>query len=191
MKRTLLRPLEKYNEMPLLLFGIIMTALGSFAASLLNARFSGVIDMNITKHVKPVQPFLDNAANTLALFIFLFALGKYINSKTRAIDILNSILIARIPFYLLPLFNIGSLFSSIETKVNPANPYAIDFTAGEMVLLFFFAIIAITCLVWFVMLLYNGFKVASNSKTTTHKSLFALAVVLAWAFSKYLIYLIS
>lgn len=191
MKRTLLRPLEKYNEIHLLLFAIIMTVLGSFAASLLNARFSGIIDMHIVKNVRPEQPFLDNTANTLALFVFLFALGKYINSKTRAIDIFNSILIARIPFYLLPLFNIGSLFSSIEKKVNPANPYAIDFTAGEMVLLFFFAIIAITCLVWFVMLLYNGFKVASNSKTTTHKSLFALAVVLAWAFSKYLIYLIS
>ena len=191
MKRTLLSPLEKYNEISLQLFGITMTALGSFSAYLLNARFSGIIDMNITKHVEPVQPFLDNAANTLALFTFLFALGKYINSKTRAIDILNSVLIARMPFYLLPLFNIGNLFGSIENRIDPANPYNIDFSAWEMVLLFCFAIVAISCLVWFVMLLYNGFKVASNSKTTTHKSLFALAVVVAWAFSKYLIYLIS
>lgn len=196
MKKLLFNPFEKYAESKLLAFGLMATLLGSYLGFVFKARFDGVIDMHLPEKIILIQPFIDNLINALCLFAVLFILGKSINKKTRIIDILNPVLIARIPFYLLTFANIGdymyrvteNLLASIDLK-SPPTQFNIE--PLDMAFLVIFSIISIAFLVWFVILLFNGFKVATNSKGVRHNILFAGAIIIAEILSKFIIPIIN
>lgn len=104
------------------------------------------------------------AANTLLLY--LFAVLRY--SKTRFIDVLNSVLIAHIAMYLLLLITIipfvSDFIKSIEFLVldNLENPAQIPL--DKVVLMMAFGVVSMGCLVFFFVLLIMGMKIAMNSK---------------------------
>lgn len=191
-KKLLINPFESISETKLLVFGIITTLLASYLAFLLNGRFDGVIDLHFTEDVEKLQPLIDNAINFVSLFIFLFIAGKIINSKTRAVDIATPILVAKIPYYILLLFNINDFIysstSSLLQKVNPENPSQMpNIDPGTLAVILPFALLSIAFLIWFIVLLYYGFKTATNSKTPAHKMYFIGAIILAEILSSVLI----
>ncbi len=191
-KKLLINPFESISETKLLVFGIIATLLASYLAFLLNGRFDGAIDLHFTEKVETLQPLIDNAINFISLFIFLFIAGKIINSKTRAVDIATPILVAKIPYYILLLFNINDFIYSSTTsllqKVNPENPSQMpNIDPGTLAVILPFALISIAFLIWFIVLLYYGFKTATNSKTPAHKMYFIGAIILAEILSSILI----
>jgi hypothetical protein len=196
MKKILLNPFEKNSENRLFVFGLVLTVAGSLLGYIFNGRFDGVVDLHFIKNTTLTQPFIDNLINIVSLFVMLFITGKLINTKTRVIDLLNPILISRVPFYLLTFFNfrnyISDVSASIIEKLNPkAMPAELDLTPLSMILLMLFAIISILFLIWFIVLLYNGFKIATNCKTGMHKLYFALSIVAAEIISKILISLFN
>ncbi len=196
MKKLFFNPFEKNSENKLLLFGLVITAFGSYLGYLFNARFDGIFDLHFIKNTTLDQPFIDNLINIVSLFATLFLTGKIINTKTRIIDILNPILISRVPFYLLTFFNfrncISDVTASIVENLNlKAMPTHIDITPSSMILLMLFAMISILFLIWFIILLYNGFKIATNCKTSMHKLYFALSIVAAEIISKIIISLLN
>ena len=187
MKKIIINPFEKFTEVQLFILGIALTVGGSLLGYLFCSRFDGVLDLHVTPIVTLAQPFIDNAINTVSLFLLLFILGLIINKKTRLIDVFNTVLIARSPFYLLTLGNIGGFMNDLETKINPNNPLDIHFSAIDILVLGVFSMFAVGFLVWFVALLYNGFKTATNLKATPHKIAFAFTIILAEVLSKALI----
>jgi hypothetical protein len=190
MKKILLNPFEKYNELLLLVFGIILTVAGSILAFYCNARFDGVLDLHFGEGVTLWDPFIDNTINIVSLFIFLFTLGLIINRKTRVIDVFTTILIARVPFYLLSLVNCTNIMVRIQSNIDPANLYNITFSSSELIILILFSLVSILFLVWFVVLLYNGFKTATNIKQTSHKVMFGVTILLAEILSKIILYIL-
>jgi len=195
-KKLLINPFESVSETKLLVFGIITTLLASYLAFLLNGRFDGVIDLHFTENVETLQPLIDNIINFASLFIFLFIAGKIINSKTRAVDIATPILIAKIPYYILLLFNINDFIYSetslLLQKVNPENPSKIpNIDPKALAVIMPFALLSIVFLIWFIVLLYYGFKTATNSKTPAHKMYFLGAIILAEVLSSLLIMTIN
>ncbi|RWX02435.1 hypothetical protein [Flavobacterium cerinum] len=190
MKKLLLNPFEKYGELQLLAVGIILTVAGSILAFYCNARFDGVIDLHFGEGLILSDPFIDNAINIVSLFIFLFILGLIINTKTRIIDVVTTILIARVPFYLLSLVNCTNIMVRIQNNIDPANLYNITFSTLEMITLLVFGLVTILFLIWFVVLLYNGFKTATNIKQTSHKVMFGIAILLAEALSKIILFIL-
>ena len=190
--KILLNPFEKHSEKALLLFGIIMTFLGSFIAYLTKSRFDGVIDMHVVDQITFLEPLVDNLLNTLLLFLLFYLLGKRINNKTRWVDILSVSIISRIPFYVLPLFNIDGLLAKITEKIlngidlqNLSQPPVIEFS--DLIILLVFAMVTVLCLAWFIALLWNGFRVATNTKGTKNIVLFIVFLLLSEALSKILI----
>ena len=191
MKTVLFNPFEKYTESKLLIFGIVITLIGSY----LGFVFQGSLDLHFPDAVTIVQPFLDNLVNIFSLFIFLFLLGKYINPKTRLIDILTPILIARAPFYLLTLTNYQNYNANLGKKIldsidlsNPQNGLNIE--PSEMFFLALFTGITVLFIVWFVILLFNGFKVATNARGIKNNLLLAGAIILSEILSKIIFNLI-
>jgi hypothetical protein len=93
-------------------FGIgVWLAMGYYC----NARFDGVIDLHFVKAVGAYEPLLDLLVTVIVTSILMFSLGKYRNPKTRLIDLFNTVLIAKIPFYLLTVFNsTGMIFNASE-----------------------------------------------------------------------------
>ena len=195
-KKLLINPFESVSETKLLAFGIITMLLASYLAFLLNGRFDGAIDLHFTENVETLQPLIDNIINFVSLFVFLFIAGKIINSKTRIIDIATPILVAKIPYYILLLFNINNfIYNESSLLVHSANlensskmPNIDPKTLG---IILPFALVSIAFLIWFFVLLYYGFKTATNSKTPAHKMYFIGAIILAEVLSSLLIMFIN
>lgn len=191
-RKIVFNPFEKHSEITLLIFGLTLTILGSFIGYLMKARFDGIIDMHLVENISLIEPFLDNLLNTLSLFVLFFILGKSINKKTRWVDILSASIIARIPFYILPLFNIGGFLEKITERLlesidleNLNSPPAISIS--DMLTMLLFAGIGIVCLCWFIALFWNGFRVATNTKGTKNIILFVIMLIIAEVISKFLI----
>lgn len=188
------QPFEQIAEKKLLTIGLTSLLAGSLIALNTNARFDGVIDMHLVERVRPIQPFLDNIINTIILAVLLFALGKYINSKTRFIDIINIAFICRVPFYVLPLFNINNLMFDTTEKLlkNISNPDMLLESIqapATLLLIIVFGIASVLALLLFGYLLYKGFKTATNFKNRLHIISLIVLVVLAEVISKFIVYL--
>jgi hypothetical protein len=190
MKLLLFKPFEKYSEKTLLSVGVIFTLIGSFAAYTFNVRFDGVFDVHIISNTLFYQALLDNLVNLFCLIIFLYLSTKYINRKTRLIDIITTSMVARVPFYLLPFLNInGVIEKASEDIIQFANPELISqISSSNLLIITVFGVITILFLVWYISLLFNGFKVASNAKGKISIILFILSLLFAEILSKFLIF---
>lgn len=196
MKTAFFNPFEKYEETKLLIVGLLITVVGSFLGYLFQGRFDGVLDLHFLPSTTLFQPLIDNLINTLSLFSVLFILGKYINSKTRVIDILTPVLIARTPFYLLTFSNYKNSISDVSEKVlasvsDQQIPADLNLETADIMILSLFTLLSLLFLVWFVVLLFNGFKVATNSRGIKNKLLFAAAILLAELLSKIIFNLLN
>lgn len=187
--KTIYNPFEKFTETQLLITGLLLTIAGSLLAWPLNGRFDGAIDMHLSIDTQWWQPIIDNIINTLSLGGVLFGLGYYFNKKTRFIDVLNATLIARSPFYLLPLSNIGGYMERTSNDIlAAASSGAVTGIAPvDLAFVVITGLISIVILVWAMALLYNGFKVATNIKTAAQVFAFVIAILTAEAISKLLI----
>ena len=100
--KTIFNPFEKYSERQLLIASVLITILGSLIGSYCQVIYDGFLDVhsyeNTFSHV-----VLENVINGMVMTIFLFALGKIINNKTRFID--AQIFLIRISFCTIPASN--------------------------------------------------------------------------------------
>ena len=187
--KKIVNPFETFSEKQLLFTGLVATVFGIFIGFVFNARFDGVVDLHFSESVTWQEVALDNLINIVVLSIVLFVAGKTINPKTRIIDILNSSLISRIPFYILPFFNVNQIMfhSSNEMMESIQNGQFSEITSTNLILTLVFSLVAILLLICFVILLWNGFKIATNAKGNKAIILFVVSLFVAEIVSKYLI----
>ena len=187
--KQLYNPFELYSERQLLIFGLVMTLIGSFLGYSFNGRFDGIIDFHLLESVTFFEVVLDNFFNAILLTMLLFINGKLINSKTRFVDVLNASLLARIPFYILPFFNFNNVMYDVSNRTYDIM-VAGSFNAistPDIILLMLFSFVAICTLIWFSVLLWNGFKVATNAKGIKNIILFIFTILVVEVVSKYII----
>lgn len=195
MKKLFFNPFEQFSERPLILFGIATTILMSMVGAFFNARFDGVLDLHFSKPVFFLNTLTDNALNICVLSLTLFVLGKTRNNKTRFIDVFSASLIARIPYYFLPIFNWNNIVLTESEKLmqqfmtlKPGN--APSFDNIQIMVLMIFTAASLLFLAWFIYLLYQGYKVATNAKGGVEVVLFGISLLIAEVFSKIIFYLI-
>lgn len=196
MKKVLFNPFEQFSERPLILFGISVTILLSMTGAFFNARFDGVIDLHFSTPTFFINTLTDNAVNIVILSLALFTLGKYRNNKTRFVDVFTASLIARIPYYILPFFNWNNTVLVESEKLlkqfMTVQPGAVpQFETTNMLVLVLFAGFSLLFLAWFIYLLYQGYKVATNAKGGIEIVLFGVTILIAEVFSKIIFYLIN
>jgi len=187
--KQLYNPFELYSERQLLIFGLVMTLIGSFLGYSFNGRFDGIIDFHLLESVTFFEVVLDNFFNAVLLTMLLFINGKLINSKTRFVDVLNASLLARIPFYILPFFNFNNVMYDVSNRTYDIM-VAGSFNAistPDIILLMLFSFVAICTLIWFSVLLWNGYKVATNAKGIKNIILFIFTILVVEVVSKYII----
>lgn len=182
-------PFEIYSEKQLLLFGLILLIVGSAVGFLFNGRFDGLVDLHFVEFADFHEVLVDNLINTFVLTLLLFLLGLLINPKTRIVDLLNTALIARIPFYILPFFNANNRITIItDTIIEVSASNNLDaINMLDTLIIVVFGILALLTLIWFAILLWNGFKVATNAKGTKNVVLVVTVVLLTEIASKYII----
>jgi len=190
MKKLLFNPFEKYDGRALLAIGLVATLIGSMLGFAFNARFDGIIDMHFSYNVAFAQPFTDNVFNIAILFFTLHLFGYTINKKTRPVDILGTVMLARLPFYLGTLSNINGFIARTTEAMMGLDMNNIQLNPADLAIIIISSLVTLALLVWYIALLYNGFKVATNLKTTGHKILFAVTILVAEILSKLLFILI-
>ncbi len=192
MKTLLFNPFKKYSERHLFIIGVVFTLIGTALGYVFKTRFDGVIDSHIVSDIMWDKVLFDNIINIFCLILFLYISAKYINKKTRIIDIITTSMIARTPIYILPLFNINDVMSMAVKEIIQNSTYGPELinhvSFFSLFLVIVFSIVSILFLVWYIALLFNGFKVASNAKEKISVILFILSVLLAEILSKILIY---
>lgn len=189
MKTLLFNPFKKYSEQQLLVFGGILAIAGIVFATMTNTHFDGLLDAHFGKQVSLKTAALQSIINIVSIVGVFYPLGKWINPKTRLIDIFNISLIVKIPAYFMMPLNInGWAYSKTEPLLQAmANPFNLQFTQEMILFLIISSILAILVFVWLIVLLYNGFKVATNLKETKHIGMFIIAIIVAEIVSKVLL----
>ena len=196
MKKTFFNPFEKFTERPLILAGIVATFLLSLSASYFNTRYDGVLDLHFSTPTFFLNTLTDNVINVIILSLCLFTLGKFRNNKTRFIDIFSASLISRIPYYIVPFFNWDNIILNeskklINSFLNLSPSQTPNFDGVQISVLVLFTGVSLVFLAWYIYLLYQGYKVATNAKGTVNVVLFGITILIAEIFSKIIFYLIN
>jgi len=189
MKTLLFNPFKRYSERQLLVFGGVTTIVGIVFASLTNTHFDGVLDTHFGKDVSLKTAVLQSLINSVSILLVFYPLGKWINSKTRLIDIFNVSLILKIPaFFMMPLnINNWAALQSEPFLESLSDPLKLQFTNELILFLALTSILGLVILAWLIILLYNGFKVATNLKGTNHLIMFIIAIIVSEIVSKVLL----
>ena len=189
MKKLFINPFEHYSEIKLLIAGIGSNVLLIWLSFQFNIQFIGNLKVNPRENTELKNILLEHLILLSITIVLLFILGKYLNSKTRFIDILTASLLSRIAFCLIPFVNINqkmySITNNIMSSLATSNPN--NALKNDLPLLLFFSIIILLSMVWFFILLYNGFKTATNAKNLKSIVLFITTIVIIEILSRILI----
>lgn len=185
MKTLLFKPFEKYSENRLLITGLLALFIGTGLAFLLNTRFDGALDIHYGMEVQFQTAVIDQALALVSLVLFLFLSGILVNPKTRFVDILSTVLIARIPLYLASLLNLGGYTSSAGLEIKQSMLHeGSEISPFAIVLMVVSIVVILPLIVWSFVLLWNGYKTAANAKGVKAILLFIGAALLAEITSK-------
>lgn len=181
-KKYLKNPFKVVQEKQLFLFGTIALILASFLQLFTYSRSISILKIASVSEVPQWwEVSLDAIITTLCMAIPLFVLGKIINKKTRFIDILNTVLIARIPLIIAIISDLnGYLTSKINAVIqNINNPEAISQQMNDLIPITIISISSLLALVAFGYYIYQGFKTATHLKKALHIIIFVILVLLS------------
>ena len=180
MKKKFFNPFEIFSEKKLLVVGIFSACVLILLSVCFNTRFFGILNVEFLNSVRPEKMLFEQGVTLFISTILFYCLGYYFNSKTRFIDVLNVIIISRIPFLIVPVLNVNNHFSEVSKRylgmfltTNPTKP--LD---GDLIFLMLCAIPILIAFVLFFVLLFNGFKTATNAKGNKAILFFAITVIL-------------
>lgn len=192
MKTLMFKPFEKYGESRLLLIGFIVLIIGTGLAFLLNTRFDGALDVHYGLEVHFLTAIIDQVLAVVSLVLFLFLAGILVNPKTRFVDIAATVLIARIPFYLAALLNLGGISGAAGLEIQQSLFHEEKALSPVAVVIIIVSVVVILPLiVWSFVLLWNGYKTAANAKGAKAILLFIGAALLAEIVSKIVLELMN
>ncbi|KAA0127015.1 hypothetical protein FY557_14615 [Chryseobacterium sp. SN22] len=186
--KLLFNPFGIYSEKQLLVSGTLITIAGSFLGSWLNVTFDGVLDVHQYK-TDFLTSLKENSINVACIFLVLFILGKLVNRKTRAIDILNTSMVSRFPQYISAVITALPLLKSIENEIisHQGDLQNLNFKPLDLILLFIISMLLLSITAYYITLLVNGFRTSVNAKKWQHFAGFAVALIIAEILSKLLI----
>ena len=175
-KSLLLNPFAKIQDKKLLTLGLIAYITGLFIAFSMKMEIQ-ILRINPLTTISLPKILLNHSVITICLSLAFFGIGKIINKKTRFIDILNTVFIAFIPYYISLFQNINSYLTKETEKVMNALRTG---TILELTPSFLFIVVTLVGLLFFIYyiyLLFIGFKTATHSKKIWHYVLFFVTLI--------------
>lgn len=183
-------PFLKYSEKTIFFSTSLITLLGTVLAYYSNVRFDGLLDVHQFEKITLWGTLKDNLFIIVVMTVLLFVFGKIINNKTRVIDVLNAVLVFRIPFYIICLLINLPFMDAFGKKVaeNGANIQNLKINPLELASVMAVALLFLVLLGYAIWLLFSGFKTATNSKKTVHYIVFGLLIIVGEVLTKFFIY---
>ncbi|MCA1752138.1 MAG: hypothetical protein ABR572_10520 [Cryomorphaceae bacterium] len=191
--KMLFNPFERYAGIQALTAGVVIAVLAALGASFFQTRFDGVLDAHYNSgDVEFVTAISDQLINASCAFIIFYALSVILGARgLRPIDMLGTLMLARAPYVLMPLGNVGGYMSahgeavmkSIES--DPLNP-----DLGPILAMLPVILLSIVLVAWMIALFFNAWKVCTNFKGVRLIGGFIAALFLAEVLSKLVLALI-
>lgn len=175
--QVLKNPFSLISEKKLLLIALISMFAGVFLCYFLQIQMQ-ILRINPIKAPTFLQALLTNCIIVFSLTIGFYGLGKFINKKTRLIDIFNAVTIALIPAYISLFQNLNG-FLTIETnKIQSAIKQGTITSLSTPFVFIIVTLIGLFFFIYYIYLLFTGFKTATNAKKAWHYVLFFTLLIL-------------
>ncbi|MBV7441267.1 YIP1 family protein [Weeksellaceae bacterium TAE3-ERU29] len=176
--KTFFNPFTQFSDQKLTQLSIISLMLIYGVCSLFLVKLDGIFHITNADSIREVWIF--NSFIIVLAIIILGLLGKLFKSKSRWIDIFHSVCISLFPMSLIVILsNIPIIKNSIEAvqKIQ-ANPSEVATFNSELIILSIFGLISLPLIIYSVILMFNGFKTATNSKKWQSFALFFVVLFL-------------
>ena len=181
MKNTLFKPFHYFQEKQLLIFGLFIGLIGCFIQVLTSSRTISILQIaSLERQPQLIQTLADFAISTMIMTVVLYGLGRFIYTKTRFIDIFNTVIIARIPLTLMIPFDLNGYMSEKSNHLIASinNPEELANQSSNLIQLTLFGILGLIMLVLFGYYIYQGFKTATHLKKPIHLVLFVVLILI-------------
>lgn len=173
----LLNPFAILSDKKQTIIGITALIIGICIAHFMNINIQ-ILRIDPTDEVSFTKAILNQVIVVVFLTVALFGIGKIINKKTRVIDILNSVLIALISLYITFLQNIGNYLTDETNKTLEALKNGDIYNLSTSFLFYVIILLGLLFFVYYIYLLFIGFKTATNAKKAWHYVLFFTTLII-------------
>lgn len=159
-----------------LIIGVIGVLLISILNYITGTHFNGLLNIDYAKDCDYWVYLVENILHFGLLSVFLYLYTRFFTAtNVRLIDVVGTLLVARIPLIIVPLCRLFPYFESFV--INSLTMYLLS-------------IIYLVSLIWSTTLLYNAFKVSCNLKDSKLIITLITTLVLTEIFTKSILYLI-
>lgn len=158
-------PFAVIEDRKLLAFGIISFISGVCLAYFFEIQMQ-ILRVNPLKTPTLIESFIGHLIIVLALTAMLYSLGKFINKKTRLLDVINVALISMTPLYLIFFENFNGFMYKQTQRIEEAIRSGNLMEFQTPVLLIVTSILSVLILIYFIYLLFVGFKTVVHAKKT-------------------------
>lgn len=183
-RKLFTNPFAVVQEKTLLTIGIFAFVVGLMVSFAMKTEIQ-VLRISPLRTLTLDKVLLNNATIVVLMTIAFFGIGKIVNPKTRFIDILNTVFIALIGVYISLFQNIGGFLQhNIDTLENAIKDGSIHQLNPPFVFIMI-SLLGFALFIYYIYLLFIGFKTATNAKKTWHYLLFFITLILVDFISSY------
>lgn len=179
MIKKVLNPVGNFDEKVLLLVGLTCLGLNIFLGSVLGFKMDSIVHVSLQTGSLQESAYTTIKSIALAIVLYYF-LGLIINKRTRPVDIINTVLVAAIALFISAL--ILSFLPIQDAALKGGEMPSIP----DLIKVFFILLVIAPLAILSVIILYNGFKTATNLKSGFHVALFIIVTTLLSVFSPFI-----
>lgn len=140
--------------------------------------FDGALDAHFGIHTTMTESLIVMGVSLLTVVLVMYVTGLIIAKNFRFVDILGTMTLARAPFLILAILSLFTTFPEVEEIMRDPMIF-LDYPSTIL-----FMVIAVPVIVWYIALLYNGFKVSTGAKGAKLIIGFVVGILVAEAISK-------
>ena len=176
--QSVFNPFSRYSEKQLFFVGFVFLIVNSIVCFFTKTQMDSILHFAANTSLSLQTAFLFVIISCLTATLFLFFIALLINKRTRFIDIVTTVLISQVPnFFILLVTKLSGMNEVVKKFTSVATNKMTTFETADILLLFVFSLIVLAFVIYTIILLYNGFKTATNFKKWYHISLFVISLL--------------
>ncbi|CAH0337437.1 hypothetical protein FVB9288_03197 [Flavobacterium sp. CECT 9288] len=169
--QSIFNPFSRYSEKQLFVVGFVFLIVNCFVCFFTKTQMDSIFHFSENKNLTIEFAFIFVGISILSAILFLFLFALILNKKTRFIDIVNTVLISQmlncIVLLCIKFSGMDALAKNLKTNSGIGGTVdLIQFT--------FSVLIVLGISMYGFVLIYNGFKTATNFKKWYHIILFVV-----------------
>ena len=178
--QTVFNPFSKFSEKQLFFIGFLFFIVNSLVSFYTSTKMDSIFHFSPTENLTLTSAFMFVLVCTVSAILFLLLLGLAFHKKTRFIDIANTVLLSQAPNCMILFCIKFSGLETLATKINGTSGSVPSLDLDSIAIIPFtlgvFLILAL--IIYGFVLIYNGFKTATNLKKGYQIALFIISLFL-------------